>query len=292
MRNYIRHRIFNVIDIKELIALEYPDFDGKYKNYEESHDFWELCYVQKGSITLETGDNSLRLCENEIALISPNKKHSYHSENNKNTVFVICFQSFSQSLKAMGDMKFDSDATITGIMTSIIDECSKTFRIDENEHLKALATPSFGGQQAIIILLEYLLICLLRKLSVDKDSRVIFLPDEDFDAVLAQTVINYFKENLCNKLSLNDLCARFNYSRSFLCRTFKNQTGETLISCFNRLKIEEAQRLLRETGHTATGISRHLGFQDVKYFNSLFKKQTGCTPIEYRKNSDERGGLM
>ena len=285
MRNYIRHRIFNVIDIKELIALEYPDFRGKYKNYEESHDFWELCYVQKGSITLITEDASLRLCDNEIALISPNKKHSYHCENNDgNSVFVICFQSFSQTLKAMGDMKFCSDSALSGIMNAIIDECGKTFCIDENEHLKALKNPNFGGQQAIIILLEYLLISLLRKLSLDKDSRVIFLPDENFDAVLAQTVINYFKENICNKLSLDNICARFNYSRSFLCRTFKKQTGETLISCFNRLKIEEAERLLKETRHTAADISRHLGFQDAKYFNAIFKKLTGCTPIEYREN--------
>ncbi len=288
MRSYIRHRIFNVIDIKELIALEYPDFDGKYKDYEESHDFWELCYVQKGNITLETDDTTLHISESEIALISPNKKHSYHSEqNSNNTVFVICFQSFSQSLKAMGDMKFCSDANIAGIMENIIDECGKTFRIDENEHLKALANPNFGGQQAIIILLEYLLICLLRKLSVEKDSRIVFLSDKNFDAVLAKTVVDYFKENLCNKLSLDDICIRFNYSRSFLCRTFKKQTGETLIACFNRLKVEEAERLLRETNHTAASISRHLGFQDVKYFNTLFKNYTGYAPIEYRTRNRE-----
>ena len=126
MRSYIRHRIFNVIDIKELIVLEYPDFAGKYKNYEESHDFWELCFVQKGSIELETDETTFIVGENEIALISPNKRHSYHSGDDKNnTVFVICFQSFSQSLKAMSDMKFNSDPTITGIMNTIIDECGK-----------------------------------------------------------------------------------------------------------------------------------------------------------------------
>ena len=284
MRNYIRHRIFNVIDIKELMALEYPDFSGKYKDYEESHDFWELCYVKKGSITLTIEGNPLHMKDSEIALVSPNKVHSYHCENDDgNNVFVICFQSFSQVLKAMCDMKFNSDTVIAGTMNSIIDECGKTFRIDENEHLKALSNPNFGGQQAIIILLEYLLICLLRKLSLEKESRVVFLSDKNFDAVFAQTVTEYLKENLCNKLTLDDICSRFNYSRSFLCRTFKKQTGETLFACFNRLKIEEAKRLLRETEHTATSISRHLGFQDVKYFNALFKKHTGYAPIEYRK---------
>ena len=48
MKTYLRHRISNVVDVKELIVFEYLDFEGKYKDYSESHDFWELCYVEKG----------------------------------------------------------------------------------------------------------------------------------------------------------------------------------------------------------------------------------------------------
>ena len=42
MKTYLRHKICNVIDIKDLIALEYLDFEGKYRDYVEAHDFWEL----------------------------------------------------------------------------------------------------------------------------------------------------------------------------------------------------------------------------------------------------------
>ena len=52
MKTYLRHRIINVIDIKELMALEYLDLKGKYRDYSESHDFWELCYIQKGEFSL------------------------------------------------------------------------------------------------------------------------------------------------------------------------------------------------------------------------------------------------
>ena len=285
MRTYLRHRIFNVIDIKELIALEYLDFEGKYKNYEEAHDFWELCYVRKGSVTLMLDDKANVIGENELFLISPDKKHSYHTlGGNENKAFVVCFQSFSQCLKALANMHFCPDASDEDTINKIIDECRHTFKMDKDDHLIALANPNFGGQQAILMLLEYLFISLIRRLSVDKESRVVFLTDDNFEAVLAEAVIEYFKENICAKLSLDDVCKRFNYSRSFLCRTFKKQTGETLISCFNRLKIEEAERLLRDTERTAISISRHLGFHDVKYFNVLFKKQIGCAPIEYRKN--------
>ena len=38
MKTYLRHRIQNVVDVKELIALEYLDFEGKYKEYVEKHN--------------------------------------------------------------------------------------------------------------------------------------------------------------------------------------------------------------------------------------------------------------
>ena len=78
------------------------------------------------------------------------------------------------------------------------------------------------------------------------------------------------------------MCARFNYSRSFICRIFKEETGETLITYFNRVKIEEAKNLLLNTDNTVTEISEMLGFSEVKYFGVIFKKQVGKSPAAYR----------
>lgn len=90
MKTYLRHRIRNVIDIKELIALEFLDFEGKYRNYEESHDFWELCFVAVGEISVRIEDKDIPLAQNHLILISPNKKHAYHSEaGNQNKAFRL-----------------------------------------------------------------------------------------------------------------------------------------------------------------------------------------------------------
>ena len=52
MKTYLRHSIENVIDIKELLALEYLDFNGKYKDYCEAHEFWEFCYVEENDLDI------------------------------------------------------------------------------------------------------------------------------------------------------------------------------------------------------------------------------------------------
>ena len=54
MKTYLRHKIVNVIDVKGLVALEYLDFEGRYKEYVEQHDFWELCYVEEGKISFRS----------------------------------------------------------------------------------------------------------------------------------------------------------------------------------------------------------------------------------------------
>lgn len=286
MKTYLRHRICNVIDIKELIALEHLDFEGKYRDYVETHDFWELCYVFKGNITIQIENTSFALNEKQLILISPNKKHAYRSvEGNRNRVFVACFDSFSQVLDALSENKFICDEVLQNCMNLIMTESRNTFRMNENGLLSVSASPDFGGQQALLLQLEYLLISLVRKLSSENSSKIVFFKDEDFHAEIANAILRYLRENIHRQITLANICERFNYSRSFICKSFKNQTGESLITCFNRLKAEEAARLLTETSKSITDIANNLGFRETKYFDSVFKKHHGITPVQYREEA-------
>jgi len=284
MKTYLRHRGLNVIDVKELIALEYLDFEGKYKNYTEKHDFCELCYVEKGEVDITLDSEKLRLSEGEIVLIEPDTEHSYSSgKGNKNTAFVVCFSCPMSTLRVIRGAKFSKDPLQVYCMQRIIDECTYTYKMNEREHLELLSSPRFGGQQAIILQLEYLLIGLLRRLSAEKSSNIVFLSRENFYQDLVEIITGYLKSNVKTKLSLNDVCKHFNYSRSFVCKIFKAETEISLISYFNRLKIEEAKRLLTDTGAAINEISELLGFSEAKYFGMVFKKQVGMTPMEYRE---------
>ena len=266
--------------------LEYLDFEGKYKDYVEAHDFWELCYVEKGNIELFLGDSHVSLSAGNMFLIAPDKAHFYVSKNgNQSRAFVVCFESSSQALKSLAGFPVSYDGALERGMRCIIEECKGTFRMNEKGAIEVITSPYFGGQQAILLQLEYLLICLLRSLSAEKNAEVVFLDEEQFYADLAGVVIRYFENNLRKRLSLHDICDKFNYSRSFLCKTFKEQTGESLFSCFNRLKIEEAKKLLLDPDRTVVDVARELGFSEAKYFGALFKSRTGLSPTQFREQS-------
>ena len=288
MKTYLRHRIRNVIDIKELIALEFLNFEGKYRNYEEAHDFWELCFVTEGEISVRIEDKLSPLGKNELILISPNKKHAYHSEDgNRNKAFVICFDSFSQVLYAISEYIFTPENTQVSCIDLIIQESKATFRTGEGDHLVVLDTPVFGGQQALLSQLKYLLISLARRLSSEKSAEIVFFSGENFHAELVDAIMRYLRENIDKKISLGDVCERFNYSRSFICKVFKQQTGESLITCFNRMKAKRAAKLLRETTKSVTDIAAELGFREIKYFDAVFKKHHGISPVQYREEAEK-----
>ena len=195
MKTYLKHKIHNVIDIKGLTALEYLDFEGKYKNYEEKHNFWELCYVEKGEVMLILEGEEFSLKEGEIFFIPPLKTHSYICEENKKSIaFVVCFETFSYAMKTLAEASFCVYDTIKNCLKTILSEYDTTFFMNEKDHLEVLKKANFGGEQAIIMHLEYLIICLIRRLSNEKNPEVVFLNKDDFYTKLSGIIIDYLQK--------------------------------------------------------------------------------------------------
>ena len=284
MRTYLRHKIENVVDVKELIALEYLDFEGKYKNYEEKHAFWEICYVEEGRITLSLDGEDVSLSAGELVFVAPDVIHSYASDlGNQSRVFVVCFESFSVSMRSLASARFRLDEGQKKCIDLVIDESKNTFYMNSSDLLEAVSNPNFGGAQAIILQLEYLILCLMRRLSAEDDSAIVFLREDRFYADLVNVIIRYFSRHVGERLSLDDVSRKVNYSRSCICKTFKEQTGETLFAYFNRMKIDEAKRLIRESDESILNIQLMCGFRTSSNFNKAFKKLVGMTPSEYKK---------
>lgn len=112
--------------------------------------------------------------------------------------------------------------------------------------------------------------------------RIILISDDDFKSRLVDEIKLYLRENYNKKISMNDICKRFSYSKSHLSKIFLEETGDTIISYFNKLKNNRAKKLLKNTVYTVTDISLMFGYSEVKYFDTIFKKQVGLTHIAYR----------
>ena len=88
------------------------------------------------------------------------------------------------------------------------------------------------------------------------------------------------------KFSINDLSGKLFVNGSYLARTFKKETGETLLSYFNSVRCEKAASLLARKDLSISFISSETGFCSASHFTKVFKDHYHCTPNEYRKRSN------
>lgn len=99
-----------------------------------------------------------------------------------------------------------------------------------------------------------------------------------------QHALDYINSNSNRAIPLSELAAISGYSLSRFKSKFKAETGITPAEFVSLRKIEKAKLLLETTGMSITAIALDLGFSTSNYFCSVFKKQTGLSPLQYRKN--------
>ena len=92
----------------------------------------------------------------------------------------------------------------------------------------------------------------------------------------------FIEQNYNIELDVQTLCDYVNYSRSYLSRVFHQETGFTIPEYINKIRMENAMELLRETALPLREVAASVGIHDSFYFSKLFKKFTGQTPREYR----------
>ena len=102
---------------------------------------------------------------------------------------------------------------------------------------------------------------------------------------IVESTLKYLKENYHKHLSLDDLAAQAFLSKDYLNRIFRESTGMPVNAFLQKLRVEEACRLLTTTEIAVTEVAAACGFGDSKAFYSTFKRITGTTPGEFRARS-------
>lgn len=98
--------------------------------------------------------------------------------------------------------------------------------------------------------------------------------------------IDYINKNLYNQsLSLTDIAENINVHKVYLCRIFKEETGENVTQYILKARIEKSKEIILSTNYKLYEISDKLGFNSPQQFSILFKKVTGITPNQFRDSN-------
>lgn len=100
--------------------------------------------------------------------------------------------------------------------------------------------------------------------------------------VNTQVIKEYLDDNFIQKITLDDLAARFFINKYYLMSLFKERYGVTINAYLNQMRVTYVKQQLRFTEKTIEALAAELDIEST-YLSRLFKKMEGITPSEYRK---------
>ncbi|MBE7022222.1 MAG: AraC family transcriptional regulator [Ruminococcaceae bacterium] len=278
----------HVIRVQSIVTIHYFELSKNFYYPGESHDFWEMVYVDKGEVIATAEEREIVLTQGQAVFHKPNEFHRLAANNvTAPNVFIITFVCKSRDMRFFREKVIDIPQKLRDLIAVMIEEGQQSYMLPFIEtHLKRSSpqnNPPLGGQQMVKLYLEQFLIMLLRSGTEVKESRLPAM-NETIDDRLVQDIIKYLESRVFQTVSVNELCQRFNYSKTYLSRVFKNITGRSLLEYYTSLKISEAKRLIREKNLNFTQIAMQLCYDSPQYFSRTFKHVTGMTPKEYKRS--------
>ena len=97
--------------------------------------------------------------------------------------------------------------------------------------------------------------------------------------------VQYIQQHFREPLNMAVVSNHVSMNYSLFSLLFKQYTGGNFVSYLQKLRIDEAKRLLETTDRRVNEIGRGVGFSDEKHFLKVFKSVVGMSPTEYRKSA-------
>lgn len=280
----------NEIHTTELILLNVGyaihHADWNYKNVKSP--FCRIYLVKEGGAVLHLSDNRKKeLRPNHLYMIPPFTLHSYECNNYFTLYYIHIYENHKSDSFLLEDLMYPIEISANHVDKLLVerlykinpDSALKNYdpkKYDNTSHL--IKSINYHSNKSTYELLEtkgilYQLLSHFMVFSIDKydivDNRIL-------------QVVKYIRKNIDKNIAINELLDICCLSKDHFIRLFKKDMQATPTQYIIQKKMERAQLTLITSDQSIQDIAYGLSFENVYYFNRLFKKATGVTPSEYR----------
>lgn len=252
------------------------------------HDEMEFIYIKKGNGIVSVDQHHYSVSAGDLILICPRQLHSieqYRQEamEYENIIFRLSLLDSRQPSDTAWNKYLapieQRDAVLPVILSphmrayaSIaacidqIDDIRRTFPLGFEMLIKGKLFELF------FLLYEFQLVSLLAPSSS---------PNQKVQDKKRQ-IVKYMEQHYSENLSIQTMAEACGFSQSHFMKFFKNTFGTTFTSYLNDYRLTMASRLLVSSEDSILTVAMESGFNNLSYFNRIFKKKFGKTPREFR----------
>ena len=246
----------------------FPKADHHFMERKEGIEEYIFLYCTEGKGTIWINGKKYVLSENEAFCIPRFQKHCYYSDKkNPWSILWVHFKGEDTQYFPLDECKvvrFKSSHASNRMMFLF----DLLFRVLEGNY-------TLGN---FIYISQVLLMVLAETYHREKKGDIV----EQNKHVT--NIVKYMYLHIGENLYLEDICERFELSKSYVNTIFLKCTQHAPMEFFTNLKMRQACNMLRDSDMYVYEIAQQLGYKDQYYFSRLFKKVVGMSPKEYKGN--------
>lgn len=256
----------------ELYMVNYNRCDSDWRDLDYTPDYSKFYWISEGEGWLKIGDQEYYPVPGQLFLMPEGVTQSYSVISDQPFLKYWChFSAKVGGINLFQIMKFPHFCTIE--RPELVNE------IFNQILLYARSGEVYAHMMAKSKLME-LISHYLMNLDLEQITYLNIPVMEKMSAILA-----YIDAHIEENITVQDLAQIAYMHPNYFIRFFKQQVGVPPIHYITGKKVDKAKELLSCTPNTITMIAEHLGFRDLYYFSRLFKKHTGLTPTDFRKQT-------
>lgn len=251
------------------------------------HDEMELVVIKKGQGYVSVDFDKHLVHSGDIIMICPGYLHAIEQDASykmeyENIIFKPeLLSSGANDLCMLQYMKplLDGTLPVEQFLTpahEVFESLSNCIRqID-----LVCADQTTGWQLAVKSALFYFFFLLIS----ERQKKTVSISHNPKSLEKMKTVLKYVEEHYTEKLTIDDMAKLTFYSKSHFMKFFKVHMGTGFTEYLNDYRLTMAARLLKSSDESILMIAEESGFDNLSYFNRIFKRKYGVSPGSYRKS--------
>ena len=251
------------------------------------HEFLELTYILRGTAEHTLDGQTATLTAGDYLIVDYGSRHSYRNRDGRGYDNMDC-----HFLPELLDPVLKGTKSLRALLEHYLLHFNMRVLVQNPAHmvfhdtdgrilelLQRMKQETEGQQAGYTEFLRCYLVEILLLTMRRLDDAPAAATGEDICGFL----IEYVRQHYMEPLTLQELARRLNYSLPYVSKRFKDGTGVPFMEYLQNYRVTEGCRLLSGTNRTLEEITRMVGYQDVKFFSALVKRQTGLSPRGFRR---------